>query len=371
MAVFKRKRRQPNGSIKEYPHYWYKFMRNGVPVVVDTKQSNKDAAKALEREHQTRLAKGEAGLIDGGSIPSFKNFFEGRFMDSIKVRSPKTAIDDALKAKSLLAFDHIANRRLDRVDEPLIERWIQKRIKKVCPGTVNRGLSILKKTLRQAREWKLINHVPRIKHLPGERQREFVLSDSQEVAYIEACSQPLKDVAILILSTGLRSGEALVLEWKDVDLEAARLSVRKGKSKNAKRTLTLLPKAVEMLKARKKDAVDRFVFSNGFGKPYLVSSLSKMQASVRLALKWPDSDDLCLHALRHTFLTRMGELGVDAFTLMRIAGHSTVMVSQRYVHPSSAAMEAAFKRLDEGRCPVGTQPSIEASDRGLRMTANA
>ena len=54
-----------------------------------------------------------------------------------------------------------------------------------------------------------------------------------------------------------------------------------------------------------------------------------------------------LHSLRHTFLTRLGEAGVDAFTMMRIAGHnSSVTVSQKYVHPSTEAMERAFERLE-------------------------
>ena len=43
--------------------------------------------------------------------------------------------------------------------------------------------------------------------------------------------------------------------------------------------------------------------------------------------------DFVLHSLRHTMLTRLGESGVDAFTIMRIAGHSSVVVSQRYVTP--------------------------------------
>jgi thymidylate synthase ThyX len=46
-------------------------------------------------------------------------------------------------------------------------------------------------------------------------------------------------------------------------------------------------------------------------------------------------------------LTRLGESGVDAFTIMRIAGHSTIVVSQRYVHPSSEAVERAFERLED------------------------
>ena len=45
-------------------------------------------------------------------------------------------------------------------------------------------------------------------------------------------------------------------------------------------------------------------------------------------------------------LTRLGEAGADAFTIMRIAGHSSVTVSQRYVHPSPESLERAFEQLE-------------------------
>jgi hypothetical protein len=41
----------------------------------------------------------------------------------------------------------------------------------------------------------------------------------------------------------------------------------------------------------------------------------------------------------------LGEAGADAFTIMRLMGHSNVTVSQRYVHPSPEAVELAFERL--------------------------
>jgi propanediol utilization protein len=46
-------------------------------------------------------------------------------------------------------------------------------------------------------------------------------------------------------------------------------------------------------------------------------------------------------------LTRIGEAGADAFTIMRIAGHSSVTVSQRYVHPTPESLERAFEQLDD------------------------
>jgi integrase len=53
-----------------------------------------------------------------------------------------------------------------------------------------------------------------------------------------------------------------------------------------------------------------------------------------------------LYSLRHTFLTRLGEAGCDVWTLARIAGHSRISMSERYVHPSDDAVQRAFGRLN-------------------------
>jgi integrase len=52
-----------------------------------------------------------------------------------------------------------------------------------------------------------------------------------------------------------------------------------------------------------------------------------------------------LYSLRHTFLTRLGQSGCDAWTLARIAGHASITISARYVHPSEDAVLDAMSRL--------------------------
>ena len=52
-----------------------------------------------------------------------------------------------------------------------------------------------------------------------------------------------------------------------------------------------------------------------------------------------------LYSFRHTFLTRLGESGCDAWTLARIAGHSSIATSSRYVHPSEDAVLNAMAKL--------------------------
>jgi integrase len=63
-----------------------------------------------------------------------------------------------------------------------------------------------------------------------------------------------------------------------------------------------------------------------------------------------------LYALRHTFLTRVGEAGCDTWTLARIAGHSSIAMSARYVHPSQDAVLNIFSRLQMSKeLPTTTQ----------------
>jgi len=78
---------------------------------------------------------------------------------------------------------------------------------------------------------------------------------------------------------------------------------------------------------------------NGHVEP---SSLKKQH---KQALKTSKLSPFVLYSLRHTFLTRLGASGCDVWTLARIAGHSSIKMSERYVHPGREAVLNAMNRL--------------------------
>ena len=79
------------------------------------------------------------------------------------------------------------------------------------------------------------------------------------------------------------------------------------------------------------------------------------------------SKEFVLHSLQHTMLTRLGEAGSEAFTIMKIAGHSSVTVSQRYVHPTPEAVERAFQRLETLNAQAGKSAAQEQEIRQLPL----
>src|SRR5215813_6646248 len=67
---------------------------------------------------------------------------------------------------------------------------------------------------------------------------------------------------------------------------------------------------------------------------------AKLRADLKL------SPEFVIHSLRHTCLTRLGLAGVDPFRIKKIAGHCSISVSEKYVHPSPESQERAFELLD-------------------------
>ncbi len=123
------------------------------------------------------------------------------------------------------------------------------------------------------------------------------------------------------------------------------IHVRKGKSKNAKRNRSLSLRVRAMLDSRKAFSESAYVFTDESGaKPVPIWTLEDQHKRMKEALRLPA--DAVIHSFRHTFSTRLGEAGADAFTIMKVMGHSTVVVSQKYVHPTPEAMEQAFGRLN-------------------------
>jgi integrase len=368
MSIFKR------GNV-----YWYHFLFNAEHIQASTKQGNPRTARQIEAAHRTSLAKGDAGIRERKAPPEFRDLAK-RFLAHVEARhenKPQTVAFYAAKLSRLLEYPPIASARIDRIDEGTIEGYVVARRAAVQPATVNRELATLRRMLRLAYEWREIQRVPRIRLLTGERTRDFVLSRKQEESYLKACAQPLRDVAILMLETGLRIGEALRLEWADVTLDPIHgsrfgfLRVREGKSKNARRIVPLTDRAAAVLRARAESSPSPLVFANRKGRPYLGTTLNHLHRDAFAPKVEGErvpmfAGDFVLHSLRHTMLTRLGESGVDAFTIMRIAGHSSIVVSQRYIHPTPEAVERAFERLQ-----LSAKVAIIEPKRRLPATVSA
>jgi integrase len=338
--------------------WWYEFEFNSERIRRSSQTTNKRVAEQVEAAYRTQLAKGEVGIETRKPVPTLREFGP-RFEQEIEIHcaeKPNTVEFYRRKLKILLANDTLARMRLNRIEEAAIEAYTQargrtssRRNQLFAPGSINRELATLRRLLRLAHEWKLIQRIPRVRLLRGEKNREFVMSHQQEKNYLSVCPPLLCDIATLLVDTGLRLGEALSLAWPQVHLNPANgakfgyLTVLSGKAKSRKsRNVPLSERVVTILK-QQLPVESGLVFKRKDGSPLRNSDLGHMHASVRALLKLPA--DCVLHSLRHTFGTRLGEAGADAFTIMRLMGHSTVTVSQRYVHPSREAVELAFERM--------------------------
>ena len=321
MAVFKRGKKGV---------YVYQFMFRGQRIERSTKQGNYRVAQQMEDAPRTSLTKGEVGFNEQATAPTLKAFADRfkAFVETNNGSKPETVRFYLGKLSMLLTYEPLARTRLDKIDASEIDAYIQHRSKQVATTTVNCELATLRRLMHVAVEWKVIPAVPKIRLLKGERQRDFVLTPADDRKYLVAAPQPLKDAAVLMLDTGLRIGEAVRLQWADIHLEPVGnpvfgyLRVREGKSKNAKRAVPLTARVGSMLERRKRESTSAWVFpgdNNGSHMP--VTSLDHLHSKLRKQLGM--SPDFVIHGLRHTMLTRFGE-GADAFTIMKIAGHSSV-----------------------------------------------
>lgn len=80
------------------------------------------------------------------------------------------------------------------------------------------------------------------------------------------------------------------------------------------------------------------------GRPTENVTVLGFGAVQRSAGQAESSLDCVIHSCRHTFCTRLGDTGADAFTIQKLAGYSSITISQRYVHPSG--LESAISKLN-------------------------
>ncbi|PYV78615.1 MAG: hypothetical protein DMG93_22090 [Acidobacteria bacterium] len=341
MSIFKR------GRI-----YWYKFTFNGQAIRESTRQTNQHIARQMEAAHRSSLAKGEVGIRERKIVPTLAEFISDRFEPWAEASTaPKTWLDYYRPGiRTILRYPPLASLRLDEITSEKatdFAAWRQSAGLQV--SSINSVLQVLRRITRLAVQWGTIEAAPSIKMLPGERHREHMVKFDEEARYLGVAAEPLASVAAVLIDTGMRPDECYRLRWESVTWTNGRngtILITHGKSSAARRVLPLSIRARNILHDRWEasgNAVEGWVWTAPTRSGHFEKSTLKKQ--LKRALKLSRVRPFVIYSLRHTFFTRLGESGCDAWTLARIAGHSSVAMSARYVHPSEDAVLAALDRL--------------------------
>lgn len=265
-----------------------------------------------------------------------------------------------LRQKEENARNHIipvlGHRRLDRITAEDIQK-LKAALGHLKPGTVNTVIKLLKAVLHVAVEWKVISELPtKIKKIK-EAETELSFYDFDDYARLVAVANKLDPRTHLVVllggDAGLRCGEIIALEWSDIDLAHGRLTVARSEhrghvtSTKGYRSRTV-PLSGDLKRALEQHRIggSRVLYTDR-KKTAVASSirgwLGVAQKEAGLPAKGP-------HILRHTFCSHLAMKGAPARAIQKLAGHQSVVTTERYMHLSQVALDESIRLLN--RRPV-------------------
>lgn len=324
MSVFKR------GGV-----YWYDFWFKGRRVRETTRLANKTAALRMEAVRKADLAQGRVQR----QCPTFEVFVKEEFLPWSKVQHRKrnTHKRYCVSAKPLAKF--FGTRMLDEIATADIERFKVARLKQCSAAGTNRDLAALRFMLNFAVRQGYLRSNPfsGVKLLQEGPGMMRIVSPEEEKIYLEHATPLLRDIATLILQTGMRPQEVFSIRGENVNLKDAYIFVPEGKSRFARRTIPLTEEARGVLERR---------MGTGYLFPHRDDPSRPMTAcrshdTVTRKLKF----DFRLYDLRHTFGSRAAMAGVDLPTLKELMGHSHISLTMRYIHPTPQHKKEAMAKL--------------------------
>ena len=225
--------------------------------------------------------------------------------------------------------------------------------------------AVLHRAMEQAVKWQLIARNPcAAVERPRVPRKEFRVLDADEARRLleAAKGDRLEALLVLALTTGMRQGELLGLQWEDVDLKNGTIYVRRtllevdgrlttGETKSGRNRRLDLPKiAVEALREHRKRMMAEghpgpWVFCDTKGGPIRKNNL--IRRWFKPLLEKAGLPEIRFHDLRHTAATLLLTLGVHPKVVQERLGHSQISVTlDTYSHVLPSLQKQAASRLD-------------------------
>jgi integrase len=283
-----------------------------------------------------------------------------------EIDSPSTVRGRAgMVARIWIRFDKV---KLDALNGRHLDEWYAElRQEGLAPSTILNAHSTMRAILRQGVKWDMCTEKATRQASPPERPRRQseTLTASAVRMLIDSASPDLRVCAHLLAATGMRRGELLALEWRDISWVSGTIAINKrvvvdqhGKVQVRQMTKTGTARAVpvdrdtlEMLslhRQRQWETQQRLgvpLSSNGPIIPDLVAGPDGGLARQPnwLTLAWSrhcrrQGARMRVHDLRHWHASMLLDAGVPVTTVSKRLGHaSTKMTLDTYAHGLEAS----------------------------------
>lgn len=209
------------------------------------------------------------------------------------------------------------------------------------PATVNRRLYGIRAVLGVAYDAEEIEKIPRYKKMrEGSGRTRVITSNEFDLLqhHLENTGRHhIMHLILFLFRTGCRVGEALKIEWRDVDLKNGSVLLRDTKS-GKDRHVYYNGMSLSSLRKYSADAPGPFA-------SITTSAFSRAWVDAKNSIGLGADDEFVPHAIRHTFATDAVRSGTPLHIVSRLLGHSSLQMTMRYAHAADEDLRAAVEKL--------------------------
>jgi integrase len=383
--------RTDRGEPHWYFRYWDDVLRpdgtlkpiRRIQSIGPSRGDNRLSKKQAEVERDKFLARLNKPTIE-------EKIADGLILMSKMVEKYRAAHVEAQVAGRFLLAKPTRLKYLLHLEQRIVPKWGDRRLAEIRPDEVQQWLfetceswhmmndlrGILSGIYTKAEEW---GYWPEGRRSPISRVKigqkwcvrpERILTEEETVRVLARLSDPNLLVVETAIATGARISEILGLTWQHVDLERGviyivqrnwRGDIDDPKSRTSKRPLTLgyLIDRYRVKAASDCAKPEKWVFVRTDG-----SGLPLWDSGVRQALKRAAAADGCdfpglgPHSFRRANITWRQEVGGSSIEASKIAGHSTVRMTEEYTKIQLTRQEELTRRIQERLASAGgNQPA--------------